>query len=60
MTVNVPQLLTITDLMELLTIRKTAAYELVKAKRFPKPIRVGSLRRWPADEVLEWLQGQRW
>ena len=45
MTVTVPQLLTISDLMELLHIRKTAAYEVVKAKAFPKPIRVGSLRR---------------
>ncbi|MYL00803.1 MAG: AlpA family phage regulatory protein [Gammaproteobacteria bacterium] len=51
------RLLTLTEVMERLTLGRTAIYKMIRAGKFPAPLKIGErASRWPADVVENWLQ----
>lgn len=38
-------------------LKKSSIYSLVKAKRFPQPVRISArCTAWPESQVLQWVQ----
>ena len=52
-------LFTIRDVAGVLKVSTRGLRKLVADGRFPKPIRVGRLLRWPAAIVQEWIAQQQ-
>jgi prophage regulatory protein len=46
------------EVLARVAIGRTALYELVKSRRFPRPVKVHSGRRWVDAEVTRWI-GER-
>ncbi|WP_419615999.1 helix-turn-helix transcriptional regulator [Thiolapillus sp.] len=53
---NEKQMLTITDIMKITTIKRTKLYELIKNGDFPKPNTTSKRKIWTASTVKEWMQ----
>ena len=53
---NEEQMLTITDIMKITTIKRTKLYELIKNEDFPKPNTTSKRKIWTASTVKEWMQ----
>ena len=51
-----PELLADSGLAELLRVSVRTVQRLAKRADFPRPIMVGRYRRWPKDEVLNYLR----
>ena len=47
-----------TELATALGIARSGIFNLVKAGKFPRGIKIGRNRRWNIQEVKEWLQCQ--
>lgn len=58
-TLTVPRYLSVADLQDLLSISRTNAYALIHEPDFPGPLVLGRLYRYPADEVLAWIESHR-
>jgi len=50
-----PALLTVHDVAEMLSCSPRTVYRLNDAGRMPKPVRLGSLVRWPKAIVERWI-----
>jgi excisionase family DNA binding protein len=50
------KLMTMEDIANLLQVSKRTAQRLAEKDHFPPSIRLGRIRRWPADVILEWLR----
>jgi excisionase family DNA binding protein len=50
------KLMTMDDIADFLQLSKRTAQRLVKKDHFPPSIRLGRIRRWPADLIREWLR----
>ena len=53
---NEEQMLTITDIMKITTIKRTKLYELIKNGDFPEPNTTSKRKIWTASTVKEWMQ----
>ena len=53
---NEEQMLTITDITKITTIKRTKLYELIKNGDFPKPNTTSKRKIWTASTVREWMQ----
>ncbi|WP_419626536.1 helix-turn-helix transcriptional regulator [Thiolapillus sp.] len=53
---NEKQMLTITDIIKITTIKRTKLYELIKNGDFPKPNTTSKRKIWTASTVKEWMQ----
>ena len=53
---NVEQYLSTSDLMDVLSVSRSTVYRLM-AKGMPN-IMVGSVHRFPMDQVIDWLENQ--
>jgi excisionase family DNA binding protein len=49
-------LLSAQEVAELLKVSLRKYEQMVKAGEAPPHIRLGRLRRWPVDEVTEWME----
>ena len=48
-------LLTVKDVGERLKLSKAAIYCLMKSGKFPTGIKIGSARRWPEEQLDEFI-----
>lgn len=57
---NLPTLVTISDLEQLVGFRRTTIYRYIRNPeiQFPKPIKFGVASRWSLAEVQLWLDGR--
>lgn len=44
-------LLNVNQLMQRLTVKKTAVYHMVKCGVLPKPVKIGGSSRWISEEI---------
>ena len=52
------RLVDIKKISESIGITKSGIFNLMKAGKFPKGIKIGSARRWDIDDVNNWLKSQ--
>jgi len=50
------QLLSVSDLARVLGTSTRTIWRLLEQGKLPKPARLGSRPRWPADEVRNWIK----
>jgi excisionase family DNA binding protein len=53
------ELITITDIAQLLRVNQRTIERMQSAGELPTPICVGRLRKWRLCDILAWLQGQK-
>lgn len=53
------QLLRLPAVLELVGLRRSSVYQLVKNNKFPRPVRLagGGAIAWRSDEVAAWIDG---
>lgn len=51
--------LTIAEVEFRVSLKKSKIYEMVSAKTFPAPIKIGSAARWSQQEVSVWIEEQK-
>jgi predicted DNA-binding transcriptional regulator AlpA len=52
-------LMTLTEVREMLRIKQSSFYQFLKKEdSFPKPILVGSKRRWKREDIVEWIHSR--
>ncbi len=49
-------LFTASELAQVLGTSTRTIWRLLAAGKIPKPVRLGSRPRWPADELREWIK----
>lgn len=52
-------LLTLAEVLAQVGLKKSKVYEMVGAKTFPAPIKIGSAARWSQQEVSAWIEQQK-
>ena len=52
MQVDIPKLLTITEVCEILGRCRASIYNDVKAKRLPRPLKIGGSIKWKTSDIL--------
>jgi prophage regulatory protein len=53
------QLLTIAEVLDMLSMSRSTFYRLIRNSEFPAPLRIGSGVRYSAPEVEAWIEAQR-
>jgi excisionase family DNA binding protein len=56
---ELPLLLSVRDVAALLGCSPRHIYRLAESGRFPKPIKLGTLTRWPRSAVKKFIAGQK-
>ncbi len=54
---NLPAVLTVAEVAELLRVNRNTVYELFQRKEIPGGRKVGRCIRFSRDAVVQWLQG---
>ena len=54
---ELPLMLSVTDMAEVLGISRAGAYELVRAEGFPS-VKIGTRILIPKDELISWIKRQ--
>ena len=54
---NLPEVLTVAEVAELLRVNRNTVYELFQRKEIPGGRKVGRCIRFSRDAVVQWLQG---
>jgi predicted DNA-binding transcriptional regulator AlpA len=54
-----PQLLTIAEVLDMLSMSRSGFYRLIRNSEFPEPLRIGHGVRYSAPEVEAWIEAQR-
>ena len=54
---ELPLMLSVTDMAEVLGISRAGAYELAKAEGFPS-VKIGTRIIIPKDELISWIKSQ--
>lgn len=49
------KMLTITDVMQILSCSDRHVTNLRKENRMPQPVKIGALVRWPRKPFMEWI-----
>ncbi len=52
---ELPQLLTITDVAEILKISQRSIWRLVASGKLVAPLRVGGSIRWKREDIRDWI-----
>jgi len=52
------KLLTLKEVMEKTSFKKSTIYKFIKTKDFPKPLKIGTSSRWLENEVDSWIKHQ--
>ena len=50
-----PAMLTVDDVAELLKCSSRSIYRLTDSGRVPRPVKLGSLVRWPRESIENWI-----
>lgn len=45
------------DVLDRVGVSRTTVYDLIKAGKFPEPLRVGRSTLWPDYKIREWQEG---
>lgn len=53
---NLPPLCRMEHLLKVVPLGRSTIWAWSREKRFPAPIKVGSITVWRRDEVLEWIE----
>ncbi len=53
-----PKLISLTDVMERVALKRTSIYELIKTQDFPLPVKIQRASRWVDFEVSDWIRAQ--
>jgi predicted DNA-binding transcriptional regulator AlpA len=53
------KLLTLAEVLQALSVKRTSFHRLRASSSFPRPILVGKSMRWIPGEIREWQQEQR-
>ena len=56
---SLDRLLRLSDLVELTALSRATIYRLMNAGSFPPPIRIGGINRWPAHELVEFIEAHK-
>jgi prophage regulatory protein len=51
-----PKLMRFPAVQERVSMGRTAVYELIKAGKFPRPVKVGAASAWIDVEITRWIQ----
>ena len=53
------RLITAAEVMIRIGLKRTALYSLIRAGRFPRPIRIGvRATRWPESQIDHWIESR--
>jgi len=52
---SAPKMLTVHDVARMLNCSARTVYRLTDSGRMPRPIRLGSLIRWPKEIIENWI-----
>ena len=53
-------LIPLPELIKRLKISKTSIYRMIKAGKFPRPLRLGArASRWREDEIMQWVETRK-
>ena len=50
------KLLTLKEVMDIVSFKQSAIYKFMKTKGFPKPVKIGKSSRWKLSDVNNWLK----
>jgi prophage regulatory protein len=50
------KLLTIDEVVNLTSFKKSTIYKYIKEKGFPHPIKFGRASRWKLKDITEWIE----
>jgi prophage regulatory protein len=53
-----PRLISLTDVMERVALKRTSIYQLIKTQEFPAPVKIQRASRWVDIEVSDWIRAQ--
>lgn len=53
-----PRLISLTDVMDRVALKRTSIYQLVKTKDFPAPVKIQRASRWVDQEITAWIREQ--
>ena len=54
------RLLRLPEVEETIGLKKPTIYRLIRAGKFPKPIKVGErASRWSYNELMQWIEGRK-
>lgn len=53
------RLIRLPEVIELVGLKRTAIYKMIKAGQFPKQVRLGVASLWAESEVSEWIEQQK-
>ena len=52
------KLLSISDVCETINVGRVTLWRMVKAGKFPPPVKIHSMRRWKVEDVHAWIAEQ--
>jgi prophage regulatory protein len=50
------KLIRLPAVQERVGMRRTAVYELIKAGKFPRPVKIGGISAWVDAEITQWME----
>lgn len=53
-----PRLISLTEVMNRVALKRTSIYELIKARDFPAPVKIQRASRWVDVEISDWIRAQ--
>ena len=53
-----PKLLTLPQVCRRVGVGPTKIYDLIRKGRFPRPVKIGNMSRWPTRKVDAWVEAQ--
>lgn len=51
---NANRLIRVTDVCEIVGLKRAAIYQRIARGDFPPPVKIGRASRWPEEQVLAW------
>jgi len=52
---NPERWLTLNDVVRATSLARSTLYDLIRDTRFPAPVKIGRLSRWPEGDVMDWM-----
>ena len=53
-----PRLISLTEVMNRVALKRTSIYELIKTQDFPAPVKIQRASRWVDIEISDWIRVQ--
>lgn len=54
----IPRLISLTEVMNRVALKRTSIYELIKTQGFPAPVKIQRASRWVDIEISDWIRAQ--